>query len=76
MLELYKKSDFINLSWFKQNELIVYHETSNKEKTKLVNDLLSFNDEIDFSNVLERKKYLNEKVKGNNIEHNRIILNR
>lgn len=74
MLELYKKSDFINLSWFKQNELIVYHETSNKEKTKLVNDLLSFNDEIDFSNVLERKKYLNEK--GNNIEHNRIILNR
>lgn len=76
MLELYKKSDFINLSRFKQNELIVYHETSNKEKTKLVNDLLSFNDEIDFSNVLEHKKYLNEKVKGNNIEHNRIILNR
>lgn len=74
MLELYKKSDFINLSRFKQNELIVYHETSNKEKTKLVNDLLSFNDEIDFSNVLEHKKYSNEK--GNNIEHNRIILNR
>lgn len=67
MVYLQKNSDFINLDSFKHNKLKVYCETKAAGKTNLVNDLLSFNDDIDFSNVLQNNKHLNEKNKKGKI---------
>lgn len=63
MIGLHKKSDFINLSGFKSDELQVYTALSEKEKSRLTSDLLSFNEDIDLTMILEHKKYKNDKIK-------------
>lgn len=63
MFDLQKQSDFINFSGFKPNEIQVYTTLSEKEKSRLTSDLLSFNEDIDLTMILEHKKYKNDKIK-------------
>lgn len=63
MIGLHEKSDFINLSGFKSDELQVYTALSDKEKTRLLTDILYSNEDIDLISILEHKKYKNDKIK-------------
>ena len=63
MFDLQKQSVFINFSGFKPNEIQVYTALSEKEKSRLTTDLLSFNEDIDLTMILEHKKYKNDKIK-------------
>lgn len=61
MVELFKKTDFINFSGIKHNELHLYLLRDVQNKTKLVKELTCFNEDIDLSNIIQTKKALNER---------------
>ena len=61
MVDLFKKTDFINFSALKTGELQVYTASNDSIKTKLIKELICFNDDIDLSNVIQTKKALNER---------------
>ena len=61
MVDLFKKTDFINFSGLKTGELQVYTASNDSIKTKLIKELICFNDDIDLSNVIQTKKALNER---------------